>query len=269
MSLISSLRVLVGREARQEVRPVIEKHLEPGTVLFSAGEPCPGVALIHEGGIALLADVRGAEFRVGMRGRGEFVGDDAVMGAGICLHTAVAVGRTRIEMLDRDSFLEHLSKRGMVERSSGRVATTVPSGPALVQLAPASPETSRLFHGERVDVVRLPFVVGRASGNEPEATRPAGLFLDEAAPHRLSRRQFTIVGTGEHVGLVDAGSRLGTFVDGVRLGRTPLKLAPGQTTTVIAGGEQSPFRLLVRVCAHGGDRPGGAQPGSAIGHPIA
>jgi hypothetical protein len=235
-------------QAEDEVRPVIEKRLAAGAVLFRAGEPCPGVALIHDGAVELLDDVAGVNLRIGTRGRGAFVGDDAVLGTGICRHTVVALRQTMIEMLDRDIFLERFASG----RHSAFAASIAPllqpreaAGAArVVQLAAASPESQAAMPSGSIEIRLLPFVVGRAPTGPGQALdRGRALLLEERPPFRLSRRQFAIVATEAGVGLSDPGSRLGTFVDGERLGMAPVLVAPGRTIEVIAGGAQSPFRF--------------------------
>jgi hypothetical protein len=243
MSAIMVWGARLLRNAESEVRPVIEKRLEAGAVLFRAGDPCPGVALIREGAIELLADVAGVPQRMGMRGKGSYVGDDAILGGGICLHTAVALSRTTVEMLARDVLLKR----------HGRVGAAAPdrrlarSGP-IVHMAPASAEGLAAMPSSGIEIHTFPFVVGRASVDDKERVdRQRALLLDDHRPFRLSRRQFLIIETPTGIALSDPGSRLGTFVDGERLGMVPHELPSGQIVEVSAGGSRSPFRFQLRA----------------------
>jgi hypothetical protein len=230
------------RQVEDDVRPAIEKRLEAGAVLFRAGDHCPGVALIHDGEVEVwLEDDQGLR-RVEVRGRGAFVGDDAVLGAGICRHTVVACRPTRVEMLARDVYLERLAGPAAAGR---RAPPTVAR--EVVWLEPASPECAAAVPAAGMEIAELPFVVGRADGRTGgAAARRRMLLLDDHPPYRLSRRQFAIVATEAGPAVTDPGSRLGTFVDGERLGIAPRLLPPDEAIVISAGGAHSPFRFRLR-----------------------
>jgi hypothetical protein len=227
------------RHVDDDVRPAIEKRLETGAVLFRAGDHCPGVALIHDGAVELwLEDEKGLR-RIEVRGRGAFVGDDAVLGAGICRHTVVASRPTRVEMLARDIFLERLAG---VAAAAGRESSA--SARQHVWLQPASPESAAAVPAAGIEIADFPFVVGRADTESGGATAGRRMLLvDDRRPYHLSRRQFAIVATEAGPAVTDPGSRLGTFIDGERLGIEPRPLPPGETIVISAGGANSPFRF--------------------------
>lgn len=230
---------LLGR-LDAEVRPSIEKRIEAGTVLFRAGDHCHAVALVHEGEIELLADQDGRAVRVATRGRGAFVGDDEVLGDGVWRRTARASRRSRVEMLARDIFIERFA-----ERPPSTAAT--PSG-RLAHLLPASPGSAAAMPAAGIDVTDFPFRIGRASVDLDDAVALGkSLLLADERPYHLSRRQFVILEGPDGIGLSDPGSRLGTFVDGRRLGADPLPLRAGEVVEIRAGGQQSPFRFKLRV----------------------
>lgn len=230
---------LLGR-SDAEVRPSIEKWIEAGTVLFRAGDHCHAVALVHEGEIELLADQDGRVVRVTTRGRGACVGDDEVLGDGIWRRTARASRRSRVEMLARDVFIERFA-----ERPPRNAATR--SG-RLVRLLPASPGSAAALPAAGIDVTDFPFRIGRASADlDDTVALGKGLLLQDERPYHLSRRQLLILEAPDGIELSDPGSRLGTFVDGRRLGPEPLPLRPGEVVELRAGGQQSPFRFKLRV----------------------
>lgn len=238
---------LLGRD-EDEVRPSIEKRVEAGTVLFRAGDSARAVALILEGEIELLAEAEveanagESAPRSGTRGRGAYIGDDEVLGDGVWHRTARAVRQTRLEMLPRDVFLERIAHRSTA--NGGSMAAADPVAALTVRLLPASPETAAALPAGGLAVVELPFTVGRA-GSEPQAPPASGtaLLLEERPPYRLSRRQFSLSRTACGVAISDPGSRLGTFVRGLRIGSEPIALPSGETVEIIAGGPQSPFRF--------------------------
>ncbi len=231
---------LLGR-VEDDVRPSIEKRIEAGTVLFRAGETCRAVALIHDGKVELLVDRDGQAIRVGTRGRGAFVGDDEVLGDGVWRRTARALRRTRIEMLSREAYLERFAElrvTGAAAASDGEVA----------RLEPASSGSASALPDAGMGITDFPFIVGRASADLTETSpRRNALLLDDSRPYHLSRRQFVIGRSAGRIELTDPGSRLGTFVDGQRLGPDPLPLQPGQVAEIRAGGLHSPFCFRLRV----------------------
>lgn len=229
---------LLGRSA-VEVRPSIEKLIEAGTVLFRSGDRCHAVALVHEGEIELLADQDGRAVRVATRGRGAFVGDDEVLGDGVWRRTARAARRSRIEMLARDVFIERFASNPLLpETVAGRS----------VRLLPASASTAEALPADGIPITAFPFTVGRASKClDPAASPGKALFLADQRPYRLSRRQFVILEQDGGIALADPGSRLGTFVDGCRLGPAPLPLAAGDRVDILAGGPRSLFRFELGV----------------------
>lgn len=230
---------LLGR-VEDDVRPSIEKRIEAGTVLFRAGETCRAVALIHDGEVELLVDRDGQTIRVGTRGRGAFVGDDEVLGDGVWHRTVRALRRTRIEMLARDVYLERFVEP---------LAREAPAASdCVVRLVPASSGSASVLSAEGIAITDFPFIVGRASADVTEASpRRNALLLDDSRPYHLSRRQFVIVRSADRIELTDPGSRLGTFVDGQRLGLDPLPLQPGRVAEITAGGLHSPFSFRLQI----------------------
>ena len=230
---------LLGR-VEDDVRPSIEKRIEAGTVLFRAGEVCRAVALIHDGEVELLVDRDGQTIRVDTRGRGAFVGDDEVLGDGIWHRTARALRLTRIEMLDRDVYFARFVDPLVSDRRD--------TSHSVARLVPASPKSASAMPAQGIAITDFPFIVGRASADGAEADpRRNVLLLDDSRPYHLSRRQFVIARNGDRIELTDPGSRLGTFVDGQRLGPDPLPLEPGQIVEVRAGGLHSPFAFRLQI----------------------
>jgi len=224
-----------------EVRPSIEKRIEAGAVLFRAGDRCHAVALVRAGEIELLADRDGHPVRVATRGRGSFVGDDEALGDGVWHRTARALRRSRVEMLPRDVYIERYAA------CPADAVTPAPTG-AVARLLPASPESAAALPAAGIDITDLPFTIGRAPG-ERDATIPRqnAFLLRERRPYRLSRCQFVVVALPDGIGLSDPGSRLGTFIDGRRLGPDPLPLQAHESVDIEAGGRHSPFRFKLGI----------------------
>ena len=234
------LRSRLWGRVEDEVRPEIEKRIEAGTVLFRAGDPCQAVAWIRDGEVELLREENGEMRRIGVRGRGAVIGDDAVLTDGIVRHTVRSLGGVTVEMLARDVFLERFGEA--VSPLSHEAS------PLVVHLVAASTASAAALPEDGLAITDFPFVVGRTSSH-PSESLPlrSALLLDEKPPHRLSRRQFAIVQTEIGAGVSDSGSRLGTFVDGVRLGSDPIPLVRGNCLEIVAGGMLSPYRFQLRT----------------------
>ncbi len=228
-----------------EVRPFIEKQLAAGTVLFWAGDPSDAVALIIDGEVEVLAEQVNGLVRIGKHGNGAYVGDKDVLAERPRRFTFRTTRPTRVEMLAGGLFLERL-------RAAGGAAE--PRAEALVRLLPASTVSAALLPEEGLALVNFPFSVGRAGSDDDDdaaadrgAEKRARLVIAEKPPYRLSRRHFTILRDGTTVRVVDPGSRLGTLVDGERLGLEPMALAAGVTHEIVAGGPSSPYRFQLAI----------------------
>lgn len=225
----------------EEVRPFIEKQLAAGTVLFWAGDPSDSVALIIDGEVEVLAEQVNGLVRIGTHGNGAYVGDTDVLAESPRRFTFRTVCPTRVEMLSGGLFLERLR----VAR-----AATEPRAEALVRLLPASTLSAGLLPAEGLCLTSFPFSVGRAGsdGDDDNVADPqARLVIAESPPYRLSRRHFTILRDDATIRVVDPGSRLGTLVDGQRVGLEPLALTSGTTHEILAGGATSPYRFQLAV----------------------
>lgn len=224
-----------------EVRPFIEKQLAAGTVLFWAGDPSDAVALIIDGEVEVLAEQVNGLVRVGKHGSGAYVGDKDVLAERPRRFTFRTTRPTRVEMLAGGLFVERL-------RAAGGAAE--PRTEALVRLLPASTVSAALLPEDGLALVNFPFSVGRAGSDDDDdkgADKRARLVIAEKPPYRLSRRHFTILRDGATIRVVDPGSRLGTLVDGERLGLESLALAAGVTHQIVAGGPSSPYRFQLAI----------------------
>ncbi len=223
-----------------EVRPFIEKRLAAGTVLFRAGDPSDSVALIIDGEVEVLAERVGGHVRIGTRGNGAYVGDTDVLNERPRRFTFRTLRPTRVEMLAGGLFLE---------RQRAAAAAAEPVTEAAIRLLPASTLSAGLLPAEGLRLTSFPFSVGRA-GSDPddeEIDPRARLVIPETRPYRLSRRHFAILRDDVAVRVADFGSRLGTFLDGRRLGPEPGELTRGAVHEIVAGGPSSPYRFRLAV----------------------
>jgi CRP/FNR family transcriptional regulator, cyclic AMP receptor protein len=101
-----------------------------------------------------------------------------------------------------------------------------------------------------IQIVKLPYVVGRVSlGGEAQPARP-DLLIEDEEPFRLSRVHFMIVRSGDRLLISDLGSTLGTIVNGQAIGHHFVRdaaLLHCGINHVVAGGWGSPFEFMVSV----------------------
>ena len=100
-------------------------------------------------------------------------------------------------------------------------------------------------------VSRLPYSVGRyrEAGEDPSSADP-DLLIDDPVPYRLSPIHFVLEDDDGSLCVRDCYTELGTIVNGRSLGRDfpteTMTLEVGENE-IIAGGESSPYRFIIKV----------------------
>ena len=124
---------------------------------------------------------------------------------------------------------------------------------AKLRLLPHGEYLERLMRADGLELNSLPFRVGRnAVKGEPPPTEDNDLSFEDFKPFNLSRRHFVIEASRRGLVVRDCGSRLGTVVNGVRIGGKDVvgdniaALQPGDNE-IIAGTEQSPYRFTLQI----------------------
>lgn len=117
---------------------------------------------------------------------------------------------------------------------------------AAVTLTPLTDAAARALPRAPVTIERFPFRIGRC-----DAGMRNDLGLEDTVPYQISREHLLFVERDGRIGVVDAGSRLGTRVDGSRVGLATAEngltfLADGEGTLVL-GTSRSPFRFRYRI----------------------
>lgn len=156
---------------------------------------------------------------------------------------------------DVDDLLARLYTAKDGEDGAGR--RDLVEAPPLVEALPsitlaATTYGAKFFVGaEPIRISRLPFTVGRQSGeHETAAAIKPDLAIPDQAPYRLSRAHFSLIARAGQVLVCDLNSTLGTIVNGRPLGRDfPVDSAPLHVgeNTLIAGGRGSPFAFAVTL----------------------
>jgi pSer/pThr/pTyr-binding forkhead associated (FHA) protein len=145
---------------------------------------------------------------------------------------------------------------GRLRESSERTTFadgTKPQHPVLVTVTirPLTPRAAESMR-EVLSVTRYPFRIGRATeGSDSPVVESNNLSIRDRRPYHVSRSHAAIdLGEGGGLVVVDRGSRLGTVVNGQRIGRgRPAQQAPltrGDNVLVL-GSRGSPFQFQVTV----------------------
>ena len=244
-----------------------DRFFQPGDVIFRPGEPAGEAYLIVSGSVELLAPSGGRLVRVALCGPGDVFGEMGLIEGMPHSLTARATVYCRAATLSRpdlEHFLAHNPEKclgylrslfGRLREASERAAFadgTKPQHPVLVSVTirPLTPRAAESM-GEVVSVTRYPFRVGReAELSDPPAAEGNDLSVRDRRPYNVSRSHAAIELGGEGLEVVDLGSRLGTLVNGRRIGRDwPSRRAPllrGDNVLVL-GSRGSPFRFQVTV----------------------
>ena len=139
-----------------------------------------------------------------------------------------------------------------------RDAAARPPAPALDQeisghavlLSGATMLTHNALGGRTWCVVKFPFLIGRNSSRSNYAA--CDLYLADHEPYQVSRNHCKVswVASLEGFYVQDVGSRLGTVVNGLRIGKAATQsMAPLRkgVNTILLGNEHSPFAFEVRL----------------------
>ena len=130
-------------------------------------------------------------------------------------------------------------------------------------------ETFRsVIPADGLEVRVFPFSFGRRPRDgERTPALPVDLTVDDDAPFRISRLQFTLVRSEVGLSLVDASSARGTIVNGQIVGQgastehAPLHVG---SNDIIAGGIDSPYRLSLELAFEAAGRE--AMPVDRVDH---
>jgi len=118
----------------------------------------------------------------------------------------------------------------------------------MISVAGESPEAS---HSVDVAIEKFPFKIGRRYfGPDSSIFSQNDLFLADKGPYNVSRNHCAVELNGNRLMIRDRGSRLGTLVNGVRIGLTgeslTAELQSGENVVVL-GNANGPFHFKVVI----------------------
>ena len=245
------------------------KLFQPEEVIFRPGDPSECAYLIEAGQVEVLEGDPGRPVRVAPLGKGDIVGEMALIDERPRSLTARAVGATRLSAVSREQFVKLMFQdpaeglrylRAFFERlrtmnarvarlDSPRVAQAVSLRPAIrIRLSPLTVMSELALPAEGLVIECFPFRVGREPRKGKSRLSMNDLGLPDEEPFNVSREHFAIDREGDALMVYDRGSFLGTIVNGGQIGgRRTAGSAPlhGGSNEIIAGSQDSPFRFSV------------------------
>lgn len=238
---------------------------QPDEVIFRPGDASQCAYLIESGQVEVFAGDPAHPERIAMLGKGEILGEGALIEERPRSLSARAVGTVTLSSVSRDRFVKLMFDdpveglrflRAFFERLRTINSRTVRPGevyaPPLaassqatrVTLVPLTTMAKQVLPPEGRAIDRYPFRVGREPSLGKSRLSMNDLGLPDIEPFNVSREHFAIDQDGDSPMVYDRGSFLGTIVNGVQIGgrRTagsaPLRAGDNE---IIAGPQDSPY----------------------------
>jgi len=227
--------------------------------------------MIESGQVEVFTGEPTNPVRIALLGRGEILGEGALIEERPRSLTARAVGAVSLLTVSRDQFVKLIFKdpveglrilrafferlRTISSRTDHHDAVGEPPAAAArlanrVTLMPLTTMAKQVLPPEGRTIDRYPFRVGREPLLGKSRLSMNDLGLPDIEPFNVSREHFAIDRDGDSLMVVDRGSFLGTIVNGVQIGghRTagaaPLRAGDNE---IIAGLQDSPYGFSVVV----------------------
>jgi CRP-like cAMP-binding protein len=230
--------------------------------------------IIQKGRVEITRQVGGRPLHLATLGPGETLGEMSMIDDQPRSATALALEDTELAEIHHDDFYEALqtdpdtallilktlferlreanARILQLSRNAAGAASATPAVAAReapsVLLEPESDEARQALGQPMVRFEKFPFRVGRSSHNPLVHN---DLTLADEMPWQISRHHLAFVLEGGSVGLVDRGSRLGSSLDGRRLGGPDGEAGPvlleGNEARLVLGNAQSPYAFRIRV----------------------
>jgi len=146
---------------------------------------------------------------------------------------------------------ERIANARLAELMAKPGATPEVEEHCVVTIEGATSQIQNVLGKGPLKITHLPFRVGRYDAYAGEdVLEQNDLMLEDEIPYQLSRNHFAIDWVEDGIWVVDRGSRLGTIVNGERIGGKEeaymVKLNEGRNK-VTTGMPSSPFRFVVTV----------------------
>lgn len=233
-----------------------ECQFADGEVIFRQGDASEEAYLIRAGRVEVAIDLPHGMARLAILGEGDILGEMGLLDERPRSATATAMGPVRADVVGKSEFLSMIADdpgralellRAIFERlrtMNQIVARSepVPAEWALprVVLLPRSVPAKAAIPGSGIEVSRFPFRIGRKpAAGEENVLAFNDIELKDEKPYTVSLNHIAIdLGSGGVVAR-DRGSRLGSLVNGARIGTLDgLDAAPlhdGENELILGG----------------------------------
>jgi len=213
-----------------------------GEVIMEEGSEGSLAYIITSGSAEVFKTARGKKIVLETLGPGNIVGEISLITGEPRRATVVALEDTVVTVLDRETFetailqdqetiiqllkqvfrrlsyLDHMIT-AFYEKSEQAAVKETAAKP--IEFRAVTKEAERALGGKRIIITKTPFFIGRASSDQVVETRDLSLLDRE--PYEISRNHCVITFFRDEYYLLDAGSTVGTSVDGIRIGRKEVK----------------------------------------------
>lgn len=243
----------------------MKNSYKPGVVIFRQGEASECIYLIESGEVELLESADMRTVRIATLGKGELLGEMALVDERPRAFTARAATEATLSVISREQFVKLMFRdpaeglrylgafferlRTMNKPSTGNEAEAT-SNITHIKLLPRTKAATQAISEEGMVVQRFPFRVGREPKEGRSRLSSNDLGLPDSEPYNVSREHFSLEVEGDAVVLYDRGSFHGTIVNGQQIGGNRIigsvRLQSG-SNEVIPGLADSPFRFSVQV----------------------
>lgn len=259
------------------------KQLNAGEILFREGEIPSYAYIIQNGNVEIVKSMPNGEIRIGEYVDGDMLGEMALFdGAPPYAYTARALTETTVDTLTGIEVMELLGQApprlvpafmSVFKRLSASIHTEAPPVPAKPQLPeqiqPVSSEdvakvivtadsdavTSSVKGSLEMPVAHLPFRIGGYHKDDENAAKRKGNHMhiaSEGPPLAVSVNHCEIIQQDGNLYVLDLGSRYGTTVNGMTIGRGrgyyKAPLQQGENSVILGEKKTSPYRIKV-VCS--------------------
>jgi hypothetical protein len=264
---------------------MLKKICKPGEVIFCEGEESTEAYWITSGRVEITIRSGSVGLPVARLGPGEIVGEMGLIDNKPRSATATALGSTELGVITEEEFeTDVLQQPARLRTYLGRLFERLRATDTLLELertrhlasaapavTPALPPLPSVESGPEpvvsltsvspnlvtheiitVNVDRFPFRIGRA-GDKWSPFFQNELSIPDEKPLQISRQHASIDNGGGKCFVSDRGSRMGTVVNGARLGvgagTMVAELKAGDNTVIFGHPDSSPHRYTVNVAA--------------------
>jgi len=250
------------------------RRFEEGETILTEGDIGETAYVIVTGSVEVIQGTGDELLELGTLGPGDIFGEMSMIDDKPRSATVIARARTTVHEIHQDDFFEKLQTdpeavlrllTGLFERlrecearlNELQFQRPVPAPPEpdesarkrpIVLLDGLTPDALEALPSSPFEITKFPFRIGRHSHNPLVHN---DLELEDEMPWQISRHHVAIVYEEGRIGIRDRGSRMGTEVDGTRIGGKRgdpgpifLERAIGE---LCLGQEHSPFRFKLIV----------------------